>query len=325
MELPDKKPWPGYYNVIRKPQCFENIFVRVSRCQRSTLSHLFTSEKLASCGVPSVSTLSKDVRFEFNSEESQIQEDAQTVKVCSIEAVVYALWEAEPAVIVLLTSAYVRSPCTIISSRVSSFDWDLQDHAEASRHQGRLGPYDERYGIYPKGWSVMLRVPGLPKGTSATTTQRQQSPRLQLRSQSRPPGRGYRRKKRRQSDQHQFSSLRRHRRLVNYYNNHCDPCGSDNLDDNSCSNDKSTGRDGAQGGNSRWRSRGGGRRGCEEKEAEEAHEDDGDYEARCSAVKRGAKGKRKVRTKERPGDRRKSGLRLPLRPLSHRRPRQSRR
>ena len=65
-------------------------------------------------------------------------------------AVVYALWEAEPTVIVLLPSAYVRSPCIIISSRVSSFDWDLQDHTEASRYRGRLDLYDERYGIYPK-------------------------------------------------------------------------------------------------------------------------------------------------------------------------------
>ena len=54
----------------------------------------------------------------------------------------------------------------------------------------------------------------------------------------------------------------------------------------------------------------------EEKEADEAHEDDGDCEAESSVAKRGVKGKRKG--KERPGDERKPGLRLPLRPLSRR-------
>jgi len=29
MEFPSKKLWPGYYKVIKKPQCFENVFVRV--------------------------------------------------------------------------------------------------------------------------------------------------------------------------------------------------------------------------------------------------------------------------------------------------------
>ena len=48
----------------------------------------------------------------------------------------------------------------------------------------------------------------------------------------------------------------------------------------------------------------------------QAHEDGGDYEAEPSVAKRGVKGKRKG--KERPGDERKPGLRLPLRRLSHR-------
>ena len=61
----------------------------------------------------------------------------------------------------------------------------------------------------------------------------------------------------------------------------------------------------------------------EDKEVKEAYEDDGDYEAESSAAKRGVKGKRGARTKERPGDWRKSGLGLPFRPPSHRRPRQS--
>lgn len=28
MELPSKKDWPMYYKQIKRPQCFENIFVR---------------------------------------------------------------------------------------------------------------------------------------------------------------------------------------------------------------------------------------------------------------------------------------------------------
>ena len=113
MELPNKKVWPGYYKVIKKPQCFENIFVRVSRCQRSTLSHPFTQKKLKRKEYHTSTDFSKDVQLvfsnamEFNSEESQIHEDAQTLKVCFLQAVVHALWKAEPTAIVLLPSAHV--------------------------------------------------------------------------------------------------------------------------------------------------------------------------------------------------------------------------
>jgi len=99
--------------------------------------------------------------MEFNFEESQIHEDAQALKVCSLQVVVYAFWTAEPTITVLLPSTYVRFPCTILSSRAFSFDWGLQDYAEASRHQGHLDLYDETYGIYPvKGGSVILRALG---------------------------------------------------------------------------------------------------------------------------------------------------------------------
>jgi len=43
---------------------------------------------------------------------------------------------------------------------IFSFDWDLQDYAEASRYRGLLAV---------KGWSVMLMVPGLPKDTPASS------------------------------------------------------------------------------------------------------------------------------------------------------------
>jgi len=46
MELPSKKLWSDYCKVIKKPQRFENTFVRVSLSQRSTLSYPFTSEKV---------------------------------------------------------------------------------------------------------------------------------------------------------------------------------------------------------------------------------------------------------------------------------------
>jgi len=81
--------------------------------------------------------------MEFNSEEIQIYEEAQALKVRSLQAVVYALWKAELAVIVLLPSTYVRSPCTILSSRAFSPDQGLQDYSEASRHRGHLDLYDE--------------------------------------------------------------------------------------------------------------------------------------------------------------------------------------
>src|ERR1700722_7168175 len=29
MELPSKKDWPTYYKEIKRPQCIENIFVRI--------------------------------------------------------------------------------------------------------------------------------------------------------------------------------------------------------------------------------------------------------------------------------------------------------
>jgi len=104
MELTRRKSWPGYYKVIRKPQRSDNILAQVSRCQRSTSSHLFASGNSAPHGTPSVSTFSKDAQsvfsnaMELSSEGSQIHEDAQTLKVCSLQVVVYALWEAEPTV-----------------------------------------------------------------------------------------------------------------------------------------------------------------------------------------------------------------------------------
>ena len=75
--------------------------------------------------------------MEFNSEESQIHEDAQALNVCSLQAVVYALRKVEPGVIVLLPSTHVRSPYVILSSRSFSPD------------RGHLDLYDECYGIYP--------------------------------------------------------------------------------------------------------------------------------------------------------------------------------
>ena len=54
--------------------------------------------------------------MEFNSEESQIHEDAQTLKVCSLQAIIHAPWKAEPIAIVLLPSAYVQFLCIVLSS-----------------------------------------------------------------------------------------------------------------------------------------------------------------------------------------------------------------
>jgi len=39
MQLPSKKLWPFYYKEIKRPQCFENIFVRPIRSSPHTLSH----------------------------------------------------------------------------------------------------------------------------------------------------------------------------------------------------------------------------------------------------------------------------------------------
>jgi hypothetical protein len=51
--------------------------------------------------------------MEFNSEGSQIHEDAQTLKVCS-RSVSFLLPEPKPSVIVLFPSAHVRSPCVLL-------------------------------------------------------------------------------------------------------------------------------------------------------------------------------------------------------------------
>ena len=85
MELPNKKLSPSYYKEIKKPQCFENIFVRVSLCQQSTLSHPFTAGKLERREFHRTTDFSKNSQLVFsnamgfNSEGSQIHEDAQTL------------------------------------------------------------------------------------------------------------------------------------------------------------------------------------------------------------------------------------------------------
>ena len=45
MQLPSKKTWPFYYKEIKKPQCFENIFVRLIFSSH-TLSHWLPRNEL---------------------------------------------------------------------------------------------------------------------------------------------------------------------------------------------------------------------------------------------------------------------------------------
>jgi len=140
------------------------------------------------------------------------------------------LWKAELIVIVLLPSAYVRSPCTILSPKAFDIDWDHQDHAEASRYRGRMISTTNGTVSTPvKEEPVMLRVPVQP------SRQGQRSY-----DDSVEGGEG------RSGSSGTNTNSARSVDIEGYnvdYHNCCDPSGSDNLGHDSCQNDELTGRD----------------------------------------------------------------------------------
>jgi len=78
-----------------------------------------------------------------------------------MQAVVYALWKAEPAAVAI-------SSC-LISLRHTHFLGIQLRLGHPRLRRGCLDLYDECYGIDPRVGRVMLRVPGLPKDASTAT------------------------------------------------------------------------------------------------------------------------------------------------------------
>ncbi|KAG6889990.1 hypothetical protein C0995_012950 [Termitomyces sp. Mi166 len=69
MELPSKKDWPSYYKLIKRPQCFENIFKRIKRKEYTTSSDFAADVELVF-----------DNAMTFNQEYTGIWEDAKTLR-----------------------------------------------------------------------------------------------------------------------------------------------------------------------------------------------------------------------------------------------------
>ena len=59
---------------------------------------------------------SSSFRTRWDSTRKKVRPRRATLKVCFMEAAVHALWKAEPTAVVLLLSAYIRSPCAILTS-----------------------------------------------------------------------------------------------------------------------------------------------------------------------------------------------------------------
>jgi len=51
VEFPSKKLWPGYYKVIKEPQCFENVFVHVLPSLAVNLISSFDFENVETKGM----------------------------------------------------------------------------------------------------------------------------------------------------------------------------------------------------------------------------------------------------------------------------------
>ncbi|KAI0673783.1 Bromodomain-containing protein [Trametes maxima] len=65
MELPSRKQWPMYYQIIKKPQCLENIFKKIKRKEYHNPSDFANDVELVFSNA-----------LEFNQEHTQIWEDA---------------------------------------------------------------------------------------------------------------------------------------------------------------------------------------------------------------------------------------------------------
>ena len=88
MQLPSKKEWPIYYKDIKKPQCFDAIFV--SSLRFPSLLHLssFPQKHIKRKEYHTAATFAADVELvfsnalQFNQEHTQIWDDAMTLRVC---------------------------------------------------------------------------------------------------------------------------------------------------------------------------------------------------------------------------------------------------
>ncbi|KAI0652506.1 Bromodomain-containing protein [Trametes meyenii] len=65
MELPSRKQWPMYYQIIKKPQCLENIFKKIKRKEYHNPSDFANDVELVFSNA-----------LEFNQEHTQIWDDA---------------------------------------------------------------------------------------------------------------------------------------------------------------------------------------------------------------------------------------------------------
>ncbi|KZT73328.1 Bromodomain-containing protein [Daedalea quercina L-15889] len=69
MELPNKKQWPIYYKMIKRPQCLENIFKRLKRKEYHTSQEFANDVELVFSNA-----------LEFNHDHSEIWEDAVVLR-----------------------------------------------------------------------------------------------------------------------------------------------------------------------------------------------------------------------------------------------------
>lgn len=89
MELPLRKDYPTYYKEIKKPQSFENIFVRVynlilafpSNVRFYIQKHLKRKEYHTSGAFAAEVELVFSNAFTFNQEHSPVWEDAMLLRV----------------------------------------------------------------------------------------------------------------------------------------------------------------------------------------------------------------------------------------------------
>jgi len=246
MELPNKKLRSGYCKVIKNLSVSGTPLYAFSFPNGQHYLTPSPQRKLNGRNALRAPTfqLVFSNAVEFNSEESRIREDAQALKVCSLRAVLYTFWKAEPTVIVLLPSTYVRFPCTILSSQAFSFDWASEITLRLPGTGATSTPTTNGTVSTPiKGGSAMLGVPGLSKDTGAATTAKAAEPGTPATLAPSTTTR-WRAAKEEAATAEPASARSADIRAYNFdYNNSCNQTGSDNLDHNSCSNDNPTGRD----------------------------------------------------------------------------------
>ncbi|KAI0348282.1 Bromodomain-containing protein [Trametopsis cervina] len=69
MDLPNRKLWPSYYKVIKKPQCFENVFKHLKRKEYENPTDFANDVELIFANA-----------LEFNQEHTQIWDDAVVLR-----------------------------------------------------------------------------------------------------------------------------------------------------------------------------------------------------------------------------------------------------